>query len=144
MKYSTEHNWYAVRTRSKAEQLVFNALRAKLFEVLMPTYQAISQRKDRRIMLTKPIFRGYLFVRLQLDAEKHLEILKTLGVIQILKNSQGPLLIPGEQIPIIDHRGVRTKASGSSFAVPRVVAMAVRYLSNNPNASVGDIKCILI
>ena len=53
-------------------------------------------------------------------------------------------LIPGEQIPVIDHRGVRTKASGSSYAVPRVVAMAVRYLSNNPNASVGDIKNILI
>ncbi len=53
-------------------------------------------------------------------------------------------LIPGEQIPVIDHRGVRTKASGSSYAVPRVVAMAVRYLSNNPNASVSDIKNILI
>ncbi len=53
-------------------------------------------------------------------------------------------LIPGEQIPVIDHRGVRTKASGSSYAVPRVVAMAVRYLSNNPNASVGDIKKVLI
>ena len=53
-------------------------------------------------------------------------------------------LIPGEQIPVIDHRGVRTKASGSSYAVPRVVAMAVRYLSKNPNASVGDIKNILI
>ena len=53
-------------------------------------------------------------------------------------------LIPGEQIPVIDHRGVRSKASGSSYAVPRVVAMAVRYLSKNPNASVGDIKNILI
>jgi len=53
-------------------------------------------------------------------------------------------LIPGEQMPVIDHRGVKTKASGSSYAVPRVVAMAVRYLSNNPNASVSDIKNILI
>ena len=86
MKYSPELSWYAVRTRSKAEQLVSNGLRAKQFELLMPTYQALSPRKDRRRILTKPIFKGYLFVRLQLNPEKHLEILKTLGVIQILKN----------------------------------------------------------
>ena len=53
-------------------------------------------------------------------------------------------LIPGEQIPVIDHRGVKTNASGSSFAVPRVVAMAIRILSNNTNASILDIKSKLI
>ena len=53
-------------------------------------------------------------------------------------------LIPGEQIPVIDHRGVKTKASGSSFAVPRIVAMAVRLLSFNTNATTIDIKSALI
>ena len=98
MKYSPELSWYAVRTRSKAEQLVSKGLKAKQFELLMPTYQAVSPRKDRRKILTKPIFKGYLFVRLQLNPKKHLKILKTLGVIQILKNSKGPLTIPDDQI----------------------------------------------
>jgi hypothetical protein len=53
-------------------------------------------------------------------------------------------LIPGEQIPVIDHRGVKTKASGSSFAVPRIVAMAVRYLSKKSNATINDIKSVLV
>ena len=53
-------------------------------------------------------------------------------------------LIPGEQIPVMDHRGVKTNASGSSFAVPRVVAMAIRILSNNTNSSILDIKSKLI
>ena len=53
-------------------------------------------------------------------------------------------LIPGEQIPVMDHRGVKTNASGSSFAVPRVVAMAIRILSNNPNANIFAIKSKLI
>ena len=53
-------------------------------------------------------------------------------------------LIPGEQIPVMDHRGVKTNASGSSFAVPRVVAMAIRILSNNPNANIFHIKSKLI
>ena len=53
-------------------------------------------------------------------------------------------LITGEQIPVIDHRGVKTNASGSSFAVPRAVAMAIRILSNNTNANILDIKSKLI
>ena len=51
---------------------------------------------------------------------------------------------PGEQVPVIDHRGVKTKASGSSFSVPRIVAMAVRYLSKNPSANIRDISKVLI
>ena len=98
MHYSPNVSWYVLRTRSKAEQLVIKGLQGKQIEFLLPTYQAISKRRDRRKVLTKPIFKGYLFVRLQLTAESHLEILKTLGVIQILKNSQGPVPVPDEQI----------------------------------------------
>ena len=53
-------------------------------------------------------------------------------------------LIPGEQIPVIDHRGVKTKASGSSYAVPRLVSLTVRYLSKYPKASISDIRKLLI
>ena len=60
------------------------------------------------------------------------------------KNIDFDKIYPGEQIPVIDHRGVKTNASGSSFAVPRVVAMAIRILSNNPNANILDIKSKLI
>lgn len=98
MHYSSRVNWYVLRTRSQAEQMVTKGLRGKQIEFLNPTYQSFSKRRDRRKILTKPIFKGYLFVHLQLTAESHLEILKTLGVIQILKNSQGPVSVPDEQI----------------------------------------------
>ena len=84
MRYSRNLNWYAVRTRSQAEELARHGLSQKGFELLMPTYQAVSQRNDRHKILTKPIFKGYLFIRLQLDATLHLEVLKTLGVVEIL------------------------------------------------------------
>lgn len=42
------------------------------------------------------------------------------------------IMVPGERIDVIDHRGAPGKASGSSFAVPRVTALAVRLLSKNP------------
>jgi len=43
------------------------------------------------------------------------------------------IMAPGERIDVIDHRGAPGKASGSSFAVPRVSALAVRVLAKNPS-----------
>ena len=73
-------------------------LHKKDFEVLNPTYQALSIRKDRRKVLSKPIFKGYMFFRALLDSEKHLEILKTTGVVEILRNRSGPTPVQDEQV----------------------------------------------
>ena len=98
MQYSREESWYVIRVRSQAEQLVQVGLHKKDFEVLNPTYQALSIRKDRRKVLSKPIFKGYMFFRALLDSEKHLEILKTTGVVEILKNRKGPTPVQDEQV----------------------------------------------
>jgi len=42
------------------------------------------------------------------------------------------IMVPGENVAVIDHRGVAGRASGSSFAVPRVTALAARLLAINP------------
>jgi len=41
------------------------------------------------------------------------------------------IMVPGERVEVIDHRGASGKASGSSFAAPRVTALAVRVLAKN-------------
>lgn len=43
------------------------------------------------------------------------------------------IMAPGERVSVTDHRGAPGKASGSSFAVPRITALAVRALAANPN-----------
>jgi len=73
-------------------------LHKKNFEVLNPTYQALSIRKDRRKVISKPIFKGYIFFRGLLDSESHLEVLKTPGVVEILQNRKGPTPVPYEQV----------------------------------------------
>ena len=70
----------------------------KHFEVLNLTYQAVSIRKDRRKILSKPIFKGYIFFRALLDSESHLQVLKTPGVVEILRNRRGPTPVPDEQV----------------------------------------------
>ena len=98
MHYCSRESWYVLRIRSQAERLVQVGLHHKQFEILNPTYQALSIRKDRRKVLTRPIFNGYMFVRTLLNPECHLEILKTPGVVEILKSPSGPTPVPEDQI----------------------------------------------
>lgn len=53
-------------------------------------------------------------------------------------------MVPGEQIDVIDHRGADGRASGSSFAVPRVTALAARLLARHPTWRAADLKAFLV
>lgn len=50
------------------------------------------------------------------------------------------IAVPGERIEVIDHRGARTRASGTSYAVPRVAALAARIAERQPDWSAKQIK----
>lgn len=41
------------------------------------------------------------------------------------------LMLPAENVPVVDFRGASGSASGSSYAVPRLAALAVRILAEN-------------
>ena len=98
MQSCSKKSWYVFWVRSQAERLVNVGLHHKQFEVLNPTYQALSIRRDRRKFLTRPIFNGYMVVHTLLNPECHLEVLKTPGVVDILKSSSVPTSVPEEQI----------------------------------------------
>ncbi|MFQ5785246.1 MAG: S8 family serine peptidase, partial [Alphaproteobacteria bacterium] len=53
------------------------------------------------------------------------------------------LLVPGERIPVIDFHGRETVASGSSFAAPRVAALAARLLAANPGWRAAELKAAI-
>ena len=47
---------------------------------------------------------------------------------------------PGERIKALDHDGMRTRVSGSSFAVPRIAALAARLKARNPKYNALQLK----
>ena len=53
------------------------------------------------------------------------------------------LLVPAEEIEVIDHRGARARTGGTSYAAPRVSALLGRYLAKNPTASNEDLIAFL-
>jgi subtilisin family serine protease len=50
------------------------------------------------------------------------------------------LMVPAEQLEVIDYRGARGTASGSSYAVPRVAALAARLKAANPHWTADELK----
>ena len=49
------------------------------------------------------------------------------------------LMVPAENLEVIDYRGARGTASGSSYAVPRVAALAARLLQANPALTTSEL-----
>ena len=76
--------WYALHTRSRFEQKVYDGLRGKSIEAFLPRIQVMSRRRDRRKKILIPMLPGYVFVRSQLQVEEHLQILKTVGVVRMV------------------------------------------------------------
>ena len=54
------------------------------------------------------------------------------------------IMLPAENLRVIDFRGASGLASGSSYAVPRLVAMAARILDQNPELTAIELKARLI
>ena len=54
------------------------------------------------------------------------------------------IMVPGDRVAVIDHRGAKGKASGSSFAVPRVAALAARLLARNPGWRAAELKRAIV
>jgi subtilisin family serine protease len=54
------------------------------------------------------------------------------------------VMVPGEQVAVTDHRGAAGKASGSSFAVPRVTALAARLSAKHPDWRGPELKAAIV
>jgi transcription antitermination factor NusG len=92
-------HWYAVWTRARHEFAVRDDLGTKGFEVFLPTVERASVRRDRKKVLTVPLFPNYVFARASLDREQHLAIVRTLGVVNILGYGEHKdIWVPDEQI----------------------------------------------
>lgn len=91
-------NWYAIHTRSRFEQKVFDGLRGKSIESFLPKMLVMSRRKDRRKKILVPLLPGYVFVQSDLNNTEYLQILKTVGVVRMVGIKGRPAPAKEEEI----------------------------------------------
>lgn len=90
--------WYAVHTRSRFEQKVFDGIHSKSIEVFLPRIQVISRRKDRHKKIFVPLLPGYVFVNSLLEPAEYLNILKTAGVVRLIGFEGKPVPAKNDEI----------------------------------------------
>jgi transcription antitermination factor NusG len=91
--------WFALQTRSRAENLVATQLRGKGYEPFLPVYKSRRRWSDRVKEFELPLFPGYLFCRFNpLD---RLPIIVTPGVLQVVGAGKKPIAVDDAEIATV-------------------------------------------
>lgn len=97
-KCQNEGKWYALHTKSRFEQKVYNGLCSKSLEAFLPRMLVMSRRKDRRKKIFVPMIPGYVFVRSTLVPEAYHRIIQTVGVVRMISFKGEPVPATEEEI----------------------------------------------
>lgn len=88
--------WFAVRVRSNREQVVSIHLRDRGFEEYSPSYQETAAWSDRKKIVDRFLFPGYVFCRL--NPSNRLPVLSIPGVVGLVGYGKLPAMIPDVEI----------------------------------------------
>jgi transcriptional antiterminator NusG len=89
-------NWYAIRVRSKFEQVTSTALEARNHEIFLPLVRTRRRWSDRVKEVTAPLFPGYVFCRF--DPLHRVPVLDAPGVVNLVGFGNQPAPIPNREI----------------------------------------------
>lgn len=96
--------WYAIRSKPHGEQRARLNLEQQGFEAWLPLY-AKKRRHARKLeTVIRPLFPRYLFVRMDLTAERWRAVLSTYGVTELIGNADGPTAVPDGVIEAMQAR----------------------------------------
>ena len=102
MDQPSQPRWHVLWTKSNCEQSVYEQLAGSGFEVLLPTVDKWSRRKQTRCLYRAPLFPGYLFVRHVIDKKSYIDICKARGLVRILGERWDKLAtVPDDEIDAI-------------------------------------------
>ena len=100
---TTSLYWYAIHVRSRHEFKVLDRLTKAGIDAFLPAVERLSRWKDRKKLISFPLFPGYLFVHIRKMYEDMLTVLKTHGVVRFIS------LIPGEPEAVPDDQIISLK-----------------------------------
>ena len=99
-KVNTERRqWFALRVKSRAEQVVATIARNKGFEEFVPIYHSRRRWSDRTKTVEAPLFPGYVFCRL--DVTYRLPLLMIPGALHFVGIGKTPVAIEDSEIAAI-------------------------------------------
>lgn len=101
--------WYVVRSHAQAEARAQAHLARQGFETWLPLHRRRIRHARRAVAALRPLFPGYLFVRLDLAGEPWRSVLSTVGVAAVVGAEGRPAPVPE---PVIAELRARADAAG--------------------------------
>jgi transcription antitermination factor NusG len=89
-------HWFVLFVRTNQEKTTATHLAGLEVEHFLPCVPSLSQWKDRRVVLERPLFPGYVFVRFR--EQERLRILNLPGVLYQLTAGSAPATVSEEEI----------------------------------------------
>ncbi len=89
--------WYAVYVRSRYEKKVHQMLLEQEIVSFLPLLETWKQWSDRKKKVSEPLFRGYVFVNIELRKD-NINVLDTEGVVKFIGIGRNPSVIGKKDI----------------------------------------------
>jgi transcriptional antiterminator RfaH len=104
MNVDIKGGWYVVQTQVNAEAKAARNLVQQGFEIYLPRY--LKRRSHARKVETvpAPLFPRYLFVRIDMDAQRWRSIQSTFGVSRLITNGPDPAPLAREVLHVLRAR----------------------------------------
>jgi len=97
--------WFAARYRAQSARWALLNLRHQDFEALWPTWSETMIRRNRRMVVERPVFHGYLFVKFDLSGWRWRAINSTQGIIRLLPmGNEEPVALPAGFVEALQSR----------------------------------------
>ena len=91
--------WYALYVHSRAEKKVHALLLERGYDAYLPLITVMKQWSDRMKKVEEPLFKSYLFVRV--DIRKYYEVLGLPGIVKFISFEKKAVVVPENQINAI-------------------------------------------
>jgi transcription antitermination factor NusG len=105
-----EPHWFAAYTFGNHEKRVAETLAGKAVEHFLPLYESVRHWSDRKVRLKRPLFPGYVFVRIA--TQERLIVQKVQGVVRLVGFNGQPTALPDDEIEIL-RRALTTPISAA-------------------------------
>ena len=101
---TNEQRWYVVQSQPNAEQKAIAHLNRQGFRTYLPRYPKRWSHARQVKIVAAPLFPRYLFVAIDINAQRWRSIYSTIGVSRIVCNGDCPTAIPDEVVATLKAR----------------------------------------
>jgi transcription antitermination factor NusG len=97
----TENKWYAIYTKPRWEKKVDGILLKNGINSWCPVQKVQKQWSDRKKIIVEPLFKSYVFVRINMKSEDRLKVLTVDGVLNFVHYLNKPAIIRDVEVDTI-------------------------------------------